>query len=87
MSAQVRRLADLGARHAFLHAGPGCGYMSLHMVKDDIERAALMEIRTQVHPTLGPGFSMRAIYMKDEPQGPAGRRFVDRLKNREMQKA
>ena len=86
MSAQVRRLADLGARHAFLRTGFGWGHMTLHMVKDGIGRGAMVKIRMQVHPAPGQD-SMRAIYMKDEPPGPAGRRFVDRLKNREMQEA
>ena len=79
-SIQVWQRADLGARHTSLRAGFGWGYLRLHMVKDDIERGTLAKVRMQVHSTPGPGLSVHAIYMKDEPPGPAGRWFVDRLK-------
>ena len=34
------RLADLGAKHAFLKAGLGWGHMPLHMVKADLDSGA-----------------------------------------------
>jgi DNA-binding transcriptional LysR family regulator len=79
-SAKVWRLADLGAKHAFLRAGLGWGRMPLHMVKADIEQGLLVQVELMVHPTLGPGFSMHAIHLKEQPPGPAGRWFIDRLK-------
>jgi DNA-binding transcriptional LysR family regulator len=79
-SAKVWRLADLGAKHAFLRAGLGWGHMPLHMVKADIEQGLLVRLEMMVHPTLGPGFSMHAIHLKEQPPGPAGRWFIDRLK-------
>jgi len=81
MSAQTWRLADLGAKHAFLRAGLGWGYMPLHMVEDDLRTGKLVRIALEPHAALGPGFSMHAIHMKDHPPGPAGRWFVDRLKH------
>lgn len=80
MSAQTWRLADLGAKHAFLRAGLGWGYMPLHMVEDDLRTGKLVRIELQPHAALGPGFSMHAIHMKDHPPGPAGRWFVNQLK-------
>ncbi|MEH6434668.1 LysR family transcriptional regulator [Massilia sp. DD77] len=80
LSPQVWRLADLGAKHAFLRAGLGWGSMPLHMVEDDIASGALVRLEPEAHPLLGAGFSMHAIYLKDQPPGPAGRWFVDRLK-------
>jgi DNA-binding transcriptional LysR family regulator len=80
MSSQTWRLADLGAKHAFLRAGLGWGYMPLHMVKDDLRTGKLVRIEVQMHAGQGPGFSMHAIHMKDHPPGPAGRWFVNRLK-------
>ncbi|MBQ5949068.1 LysR family transcriptional regulator [Massilia sp. ST3] len=80
LSPQVWRLADLGAKHAFLRAGLGWGSMPLHMVEDDIASGALVRLEPETHPLLGAGFSMHAIYLKDQPPGPAGRWFVDRLK-------
>lgn len=84
LSPQVWRLADLGAKHAFLRAGLGWGSMPLHMVEDDLARGALVRIELEVHPLLGAGFSMHAIYLKDQPPGPAGRWFVERLKSESM---
>lgn len=80
MSAKTWRLADLGAKHAFLRAGLGWGYMPLHMVEDDLRSGKLVRIELQPHAALGPGFSMHAIHMKDHPPGPAGRWFVNQLK-------
>ncbi|NYE63754.1 DNA-binding transcriptional LysR family regulator [Duganella sp. 1224] len=80
MAAQTWRLADLGAKHAFLKAGLGWGYMPLHMVEDDLRSGKLVRIDVALHARLGPGFSMHAIHMKDHPPGPAGRWFVNHLK-------
>ena len=80
MSAQTWRLADLGAKHAFLRAGLGWGHMPLHMVEDDLARGALVRIELDVQSNVGPGFSMLAIHRKDAPPGPAGRWFIERLK-------
>lgn len=80
LSPRVWRLADLGAKHAFLRAGLGWGNMPLHMVEQDLENGALVRLELETHPVLGSGFSMHAIFMKDEPPGPAGRWFIDRLK-------
>jgi DNA-binding transcriptional LysR family regulator len=80
MSSKTWRLADLGAKHAFLKAGLGWGYMPLHMVEEDLRTAKLARIDIEQHAALGPGFSMHAIHMKDHPPGPAGRWFVNHLK-------
>jgi DNA-binding transcriptional LysR family regulator len=80
MSAQTWRLADLGAKHAFLRAGLGWGYMPLHMVEEDLRTGKLVRIEVEMHTGLGAGFSMHAIHIKDHPPGPAGRWFVNQLK-------
>jgi len=80
MSPQVWRLADLGAKHAFLRAGLGWGSMPLHMVEQDLTDGSLVALRLKAHPLQGTAFSMHAIWLKDKPPGPAGRWFVDRLK-------
>jgi DNA-binding transcriptional LysR family regulator len=80
MSSKTWRLADLGAKHAFLRAGLGWGYMPMHMVADDLRSGKLVRIVLETHVRLGPGFSMHAIHMKDHPPGPAGRWFVNQLK-------
>ena len=80
MSPQVWRLADLGAKHAFLRAGLGWGSMPRHMVADDLARGALVAIELEASPVRGAAFSMHALYRKDAPPGPAGRWFVAQLK-------
>ena len=73
------RLADLGAKHAFLRAGLGWGHMPLHMVKADLDSGALVKIRVEgvVRDFALP---MRAVFRKDAPPGPAGRAFIAQLK-------
>ncbi|HTD02599.1 LysR family transcriptional regulator [Undibacterium sp.] len=80
VSSQIWRLADLGAKHAFLRAGLGWGHMPRHMVEEDIQRGDLVEIQIEASPTVGAAFSMHAIHRKDAPPGPAGRWFVSKLK-------
>src|SRR4029453_1213512 len=41
------RLADLGAKLAFLKAGLGWGHMPLHMVQADLDNRALVKIRVE----------------------------------------
>ena len=73
------RLADLGAKHAFLRAGLGWGHMPLHMVKADLDTGALVKIRLEGVPR---DFALpkRAVFRKDAPPGPAGRAFIAQLK-------
>jgi DNA-binding transcriptional LysR family regulator len=80
VSTRLWRLADLGAKHAFLRAGLGWGHMPLHMVEADIASGALVTIQLDIFASTGPGFSMHAIHLADNPPGRAGRWFVDQLK-------
>jgi DNA-binding transcriptional LysR family regulator len=81
LASQVWRLADLGAKHAFLRAGLGWGHMPLHMVEADLKSGELVRINLEVHPTAGPGFSMHAVHMSAHPPGPAARWFIEKLKH------
>jgi DNA-binding transcriptional LysR family regulator len=80
VSPNVWRLADLGAKHAFLRAGLGWGHMPLHMVQADLDARTLVRIKLETSPTVGSGFSMHAIHRKEQPPGPAGRWFVQQLR-------
>ena len=73
------RLADLGAKHAFLRAGLGWGHMPLHMVKADLDRGALVKIRVEGIPR-AVAMPMSVVFRKDAPPGPAGRAFIAQLK-------
>lgn len=74
------RLADLGAKHAFLRAGLGWGGMPRHMVEAELAAGTLVELRLEASAVLGSAFSMYASWRKDAPPGPAGRRFIELLR-------
>lgn len=78
LSASPWRLADLGAKYAFLKAGLGWGHMPLHMVKEDLERGALVQIRIEGLPR-NAVMPMKVVYRKDAPPGPAARAFIAQL--------
>jgi DNA-binding transcriptional LysR family regulator len=78
-SANTWRLADLGAKHAFLLAGLGWGHMPLPLVADDIAAGRLVRIALE-----GPGpglMPLQAIYKPDVRPGPAAQWFLDRVRS------
>jgi DNA-binding transcriptional LysR family regulator len=81
MSATTWRIADLGAKHAFLRAGLGWGSMPLNVVEADIAAGVLVALRFEDGPPSG-GFVMplSAAYPTARPPGPAGRWLIDRLR-------
>jgi DNA-binding transcriptional LysR family regulator len=76
---RVWRLSHLGAKLAFLRAGFGFGGMPLHAIEADLASGALVEITTEDAPG-GRLIEMWAVYRTDSPPGPAGRWFIERLK-------
>jgi DNA-binding transcriptional LysR family regulator len=77
---RVWRLSHLGAKLAFLRAGFGFGGMPLHAIEADLASGALVEITTEDAPSGGRLIEMWAVYRTDSPPGPAGRWFIERLK-------
>jgi len=77
----IWRLADLGAKHAFLRAGFGWGHMPVAMIQPDLDAGQLVRIALEMHQPETPGIAMFAVYRKDAPPGPAGRWFIDRLRS------
>lgn len=74
----VWRLADLGAKHAFLRAGLGWGHMPLWLIHDDLEDGRLVRIALE-----GPSAGLlpfQAIYPTDRLPGPAGRWLLTRFR-------
>ena len=76
------KLADLGAKHAFLKAGFGWGHMPQQMVEEDLASGALVRIRLKAWETVNPLMQMIAIFRKNDPPGPAGRWFLERLQGK-----
>jgi DNA-binding transcriptional LysR family regulator len=73
------RLADLGAKHAFLRAGLGWGHMPLHMVQADLDSRALVTIRVE-GIRRDVVMQMKVVFRRDAPPGPAARAFIAQLK-------
>jgi DNA-binding transcriptional LysR family regulator len=77
---KIWRLSHVGAKLAFLRAGFGFGAMPLPSIEADLASGALVEITTEDAPRGGRLIEMLAVYRTDSPPGPAGRWFIDRLK-------
>ena len=75
------RLADLGAKHAFLKSGLGWGHMPQHMVKADLDAKSLVSIRIEGISARDRQMSMKVVHRKDTPPGPAARTFIAELRN------
>jgi DNA-binding transcriptional LysR family regulator len=78
-SAKTWRLADLGAKHAFLLAGLGWGGMPLDVIEQNLKEGSLVEIQVEDAPS-GALMTMSAVWRADTPPGPAGRWLIERLK-------
>lgn len=76
------RLADMGAKHAFLRAGFGFGHMPMFMVEDDIASDRLRAVRIEMPRAANLLMAMHAVYRKEAPPGPAGRWLIQSLKRR-----
>jgi len=80
MSPATWRLADLFAKHHFLLNGLGWGGMPLHVVRKDLEEGRLSVLPIEDVPPDGLTLPMSVVWQTKSPPGPAGRWFVDRLK-------
>ena len=80
MSPTTWRLADLFAKHHFLLNGLGWGGMPLHAVRKDLEEGRLSVLSIEDVPPDGLILPMSAVWQTKSPPGPAGRWFIDRLK-------
>jgi DNA-binding transcriptional LysR family regulator len=80
-SASTWRLADLGAKHAFLRAGLGWGGMPAAVVETDLANRSLVKIAMEDVPDASLVMAMSAVYRTETPPGPAGRWLIERLKS------
>jgi len=81
MSPTTWRLADLGAKHNFILNGLGWGGMPLHAVRKDLEEGRLVALSIEDVPPGGLNVAMSAVWQTKSPPGPAGRWFIERLKD------
>jgi DNA-binding transcriptional LysR family regulator len=82
LSSSTWRLADLGAKHAFLRAGLGWGGMPVDAIKRDLANRSLVKIRIEDLPEGHLVMAMSAVFRADTPPGPAGRWLIERLKSK-----
>jgi DNA-binding transcriptional LysR family regulator len=81
LSGNTWRLADLGAKHAFLRAGLGWGGMPVDAIKRDLANRSLVKIRIEDIPDTRLVMQMSAVFRAHTPPGPAGRWLIERLKS------
>jgi DNA-binding transcriptional LysR family regulator len=74
------RLADLGAKHAFLLAGFGWGHMPRHMVEEDLKKKRLLTLKVEGFNPKAAFLSMHVVHRKEAPPGPAGQAFISQLR-------
>jgi DNA-binding transcriptional LysR family regulator len=80
MSPLTWRLGDLFAKHAFLLKGLGWGGMPMHAVKQDLQEGRLVKLSIEDLSDDGLILPMSAVYLTAKPPGPAGRWFIERLR-------
>jgi DNA-binding transcriptional LysR family regulator len=80
-AANTWRLADLGAKHAFLRAGLGWGGMPVGVIETDLANGSLVRIDLEDIPDATLVMPMSAVFRTDRPPGPAGRWLIERLKS------
>ncbi|GAA4643396.1 LysR family transcriptional regulator [Pontixanthobacter gangjinensis] len=80
LSAQSWRLADLGAKHILLKEGIGWGNMPRHMVADNLESGALVELDLPEKP--GNAYTLSAMWRRDARPGPATSWLIDAIRER-----
>src|ERR1700739_2529193 len=80
MSPATWRLADLSAKHNFILNGLGWGGMPLHAVRKHLEDGRLKPLAIEDVPPGGLDVAMSAVWRTKSPPGPAGRWFIERLK-------
>src|SRR5712664_825495 len=80
-SANTWRLADLGAKHAFLRAGLGWGGMPMGVIETDLANGSLVRIDLEDVPDANLVMVMSTVFRTDRPPGPAGRWLIEYLKS------
>lgn len=82
LSTRTWRLADLGAKHAFLRSGLGWGGMPLDVVAADLASRTLVLLSIADEPSSSRALPMSAVYLAGSPPGPAGRWLIDQLEDK-----
>lgn len=85
LSPTTWRLADLSTKYAFLKDCVGWGSMPVHMVERDVAAGTLVLLEVDDIPRTGFALHMAAVHPASAPPGPAGRWFVDFLKEQPLQ--
>jgi DNA-binding transcriptional LysR family regulator len=85
-SPRVWHLSHLGAKLAFLRAALGFGGLPMHMIEADLASGALVQITLEDGPPGGFVITMSGIHRTDSPPGPAGRWFIEHLKQKKAQR-
>ncbi len=80
LSPRTWRLADLGAKAAFLRASLGWGSAPRHMIQADLDRGLLTRLQIEDAGSEGYVMAMFTVWLIAAPPGPAGRWLIERLR-------
>ena len=70
---------DSEVRRELVRAGLGWARMPLHQIKDDLKNGLLAKLPTKRWKRKNTIVELTTIYMRDDPPGPAGRWFLDKI--------
>jgi DNA-binding transcriptional LysR family regulator len=79
LSPRTWRVVDLSTKHALLLGGLGWGNLPEHLVRDDLARGRLIEIRPAAWRADEHVLSLSAVYRSDTTFGPAHRWMLQRM--------
>lgn len=80
VSPSTWKLTDFNTKRAFLIKGLGWGGMPMSTIKDDIAEGRLVILQSEDEPSDGVFLPMSVTYLGAAPPGPAGRWFVETLR-------
>jgi DNA-binding transcriptional LysR family regulator len=80
VSPRTWRVADLHTKHALIRAGLGWGNLPDHLVRDDLHRKRLVELRLAAWHRDEHVLHLVAIHRRDRALGPAHRWVVEQLR-------
>ena len=81
LSSRSWRLADLGAKHAFLLAGFGWGSLPSHLAEPDLAAGRLVRIEPADLGSSDAWVTHAAVYRSADPPGKAGSWLLERLES------
>jgi DNA-binding transcriptional LysR family regulator len=79
LSPRTWRVVDLATKHALIAGGLGWGHMPEHLIRDDLRRGALVELRLQAWGEVSLRRALVLVWRREAVLGPVARWAQERL--------